>query len=157
MVSNIFIRNVKSEDIEEVFKLSNQDYVREHSISKAKIQWDDHVSWFNSTVEESNSVFYIVTDDMDRFLGQVRFKIDNHLATVSISISNLIKGKGYSKILLSKSMEELFSEKREVKVIIAYVSDKNIPSVKLFKKVGFCFHENKEGLLKYIYFREEQK
>ncbi|NMA49298.1 MAG: UDP-2,4-diacetamido-2,4,6-trideoxy-beta-L-altropyranose hydrolase [Tissierellia bacterium] len=155
MEKSILIRNVKSNDIDNVFNLSNQDYVRKYSINKEKINWEDHISWFNNTIQDRNIVFYVITDDMEQFLGQIRYKINDSIATVSISLSDLIIGKGYSKFILLKSMEKLFSERNEVNEIIAYVLEKNIPSVKIFENAGFLFHGNHEGLLKYIYSKEE--
>jgi len=149
MENNLSIRKVRSEDMEDVFYLSNQDYVRKHSINKGKIKWEDHVGWFNNTIHDCDSVFYVVTDNADRFLGQIRYKIENGIATVSISLSHLITGKGLSNFLLLKSINQFFNEKKGVVEIVAYVSENNIASVKLFEKAGFTLCENQSGLLKY--------
>lgn len=155
MEKKIFLRKVTDNDLEDVFKLSNQDYVREHSINKNKIKWDDHMIWFNGVINDPNNLFYVVSDDLDRFLGQIRYKIKNNAATVSISLSHLLIGKGYSKDLLLQSINKLFCERKEVKEIIAYVSKKNTPSLKLFKKAGFSLHQEEGDLLKFIYYGEE--
>lgn len=155
MEKNIFIRTVKSDDIEEVFNLSNQDYVRKYSINKEKIKWEDHARWFNNTIQDRDSLFYVVTDSIERFLGQIRYKIENGIATVSISLSHLITGKGLSRPLLIESIDKLLIEKEELTGIIAYVSENNTASVKLFEKAGFSLCENQNGLLKFFYSREE--
>jgi RimJ/RimL family protein N-acetyltransferase len=153
MENNTFIRKVRSRDLEEVFNLSNQDYVRKYSINKEKIKWEDHVRWFNNTIQERDSVFYVVTDNTKRFLGQIRYKIENGKATVSISLSHLITGKGLSRHLLIESIDKFLSEKKEVTEIVAYVSENNIPSGKLFEKAGFSLCDNQGGLLKYLFQR----
>jgi L-amino acid N-acyltransferase YncA len=155
MKNNTFIRKAKSEDIREVFNPSNQDYVREYSINKEKIKWENHVRWFNDIIQDRNNLFYVVTDNTERFLGQIRYNIETDKATVSISLSHLITGKGLSRPLLLESINKLLSEKKEVTEIIAYVSENNAASVKLFERAGFSLHENQNGLLKYIYSREE--
>lgn len=154
-MNNIYVRKARSEDIEEVFNLSNQDYVRKHSINKEKIKWDDHASWFNNTMQDHDSCFYVITDSIERFLGQIRYKIEKDKATVSISLSHLITGKGLSRPLLLESIDKLLSEKKEVTGIVAYVSEKNIASKKLFEKAGFSLCENQNELLKFIYSRKE--
>lgn len=155
MENNISIRKVKSEDMEEVFILSNQDYVRKFSINKEKIKWDDHINWFNRVIQRDNCVFYVVVDEKDNFLGQIRFNIENNEAIVSISLSQLITGKGLSRPLLLKSIDNLFAERKDVNILIAYVSEDNIASLKLFEKAGFSLIGNKDGLLKFTYSREE--
>lgn len=155
MKNKLYIRKVKRDDIQEVFNLSNQDYVRKFSINKEKIKWKDHIDWFNNIIQDRKSIFYVITDDTDEFLGQIRYKIENNTATVSISLSNIITGQGFSKILLINSIEMLFSERNEVNKIIANVLEKNIASVRLFEGTGFHISEIREGLIKYVYFKKE--
>lgn len=155
MAENISIRKVKNTDVEEVFNLSNQDYVRKYSINKDKIKWEEHVCWFNNVLQDINSVFYVVTDISERFLGQIRYNIKNDEATVSISLSRSISGKGLARHLLTESIASLFNERKEITEIIAYVAENNMVSIKLFENAGFSLYENRNGLMKYIYSREE--
>lgn len=154
MSNSIFIRNVREDDIEEVFLHSNQDFVRKYSINKEKISWTDHIIWFNNIIVDANSIFYVVTDDRNKHLGQIRYRIEDDTAVVSISLSELIRGKGYSETLLYDSMNRLFTEKNELKSVVAYISEKNIPSLKLFEKAGFSYCTSHEEFLKYIFCRE---
>lgn len=155
MDKDIIIRKANKHDMNELFILSNQDYVRRYSIKKRKINWENHVEWFNNIIDDDNCVFYVFRDKGDDLLGQIRFLIENDSATVSISLSQLIIGKGYSLGLLKKSMNFLFDERREVKKIVAFVSEDNTASIKLFKKADFSFVEKEEGFSKYIYFSKE--
>lgn len=151
MHDDIFIRKAGWHDIGEVFDLSNQDYVRKYSINKEKISWEKHVEWFNNTIQDVNKVFYVITDSKEKFLGEIRFDINKDFAVVSISLSKTILGKGYSLKLLQEGINRLFDSKKDVDKIIAYVSEKNIASDRLFRKAGFFLVEEKEGLLKYAY------
>ncbi|NJD02991.1 MAG: GNAT family N-acetyltransferase [Ruminiclostridium sp.] len=153
MEKSFFIRKAKDKDMEEVFNLSNQDYVRKYSINKEKIKWEDHISWFNNILNENNNVFYVVTDSTDQFLGQIRYKITDNIAAISISLSHSIIGKGLSRPLLLESIEKLFEEKNEVNEIVAYVSKENIASAKLFANAGFLFYGEEKDLARYIYSR----
>ncbi|MBM7606296.1 UDP-2,4-diacetamido-2,4,6-trideoxy-beta-L-altropyranose hydrolase [Metabacillus crassostreae] len=151
MKEEYFLRKAKDEDVYAVFQLSNEDYVRKYSINKSKINWEDHKNWFQSIINSDENVFYVVTDYTEEFLGQLRYKIEDESGIVSISLGRTIAGKGLSKELLKKSLELLHVERNDLKNIIAYVSNDNIASKKLFEKVGFILHENNNGLLKYIY------
>jgi spore coat polysaccharide biosynthesis predicted glycosyltransferase SpsG/RimJ/RimL family protein N-acetyltransferase len=150
MVDQIMLRKVKQEDIEQVFELSNQDYVRRYSINKNMIQWTDHNNWFKNILYDKNVVFYVVTDENESFLGQIRFNIFNQSATVSISLSEKLRGKGLSKTILCQSIDKLFEEKILVDEIIAFVSEKNIASKKIFKGLNFKKAGIEEGLIKLI-------
>ncbi|MDF2593465.1 MAG: hypothetical protein K0S75_2931 [Clostridia bacterium] len=150
-MEHLFLRNVSSGDMEGVFALSNEDYVRQYSVNKERITWEEHVRWFTNILQDRDNVFYVITDHSERFLGQIRYRIENDNAIVSISLSNLIMGKGLSRQLLLESINKLFQERKEIKVIIAYVSENNIASDKLFKKAGFFLEDKQQELLKYIY------
>jgi len=149
--NNYFLREIKSEDIHDVFRLSNEDYVRKYSININKINWDDHVVWFNNIIKSDKNVFYVVTDSTNKFLGQLRYKIENDSAIVSISLCKSVAGKGLSNKFLKESIELISKERKDIETIIAFVSDKNIASKRLFEKAKFILNENNNGLLKYIY------
>ncbi len=151
IMEEIFLRKVSSADIHEVFAHSNEAYVREHSIRKEKITWEEHVRWFDHMLGDKMHVFYVITDHSDRFLGQIRYQIEGDQAVVSISLSKLIMGKGLSRNLLQESMKKLYEDRKEVKTIVAYVSENNIASNHLFQKSRYTFVDKKKELLKYIY------
>lgn len=153
---NILIREAITSDMESIFELSNQQYVRQYSIHKEKIKWADHVNWYHRILADTDSTFYIVTNDSDDVLGQVRFNVneDNH-AVVSISLSETIKGKGYSKKILMDCLNLYFKENNRSSTVIAYISPKNVASIKLFKGLGFEILSEKQELLKLMLKEEE--
>lgn len=151
----IYLRNANEEDLEDVFELSNKDYVRQCSINKNKILWDDHVKWFNNVLKDKNIVFYIVTDENNSFLGQIRYKLEKDNATVSISLSDKLRGKGLSKMILNQSIKELFKEKSNIDKILAYVSESNIASMKIFKGLKFKVIGTDNNMIKLILRRNE--
>lgn len=148
-MNDIIIRKVKQEDINDIFELSNKDYVRRYSFNKRKIEWEDHVNWFNRIIEDKNVAFYVISDKDDHFLGQVRFNINNNSAIISISLSELIVGKGFSKMILRQSVDKLFRENNAIDEIIAFVSEDNIASVKLFTSSNFRYKSKDNGIIKF--------
>lgn len=147
---HIFLRKVKEKDMRSVFELSNQNYVRRYSINKNMIQWSDHIRWFKSILNDENVVFYVVTNENEEFLGQVRFKIDNQSAIVSISLSEKLRGKGLSKSILYQSIKNVFNEKEFVEDIIAIVSEENSASKKLFEGLNFREVGIEDNMIKFI-------
>lgn len=151
----IYLRIVHMNDINDIFELSNKDYVRQYSISKNKILWDDHVKWFNNVMKDNNVVFYVVTDDKKSFFGQIRYILEKDNAIVSISLSDELRGKGLSKMILDQSIEKLFKEKLNVNEIVAYVSESNVASMKIFKGLKFKVIDIDDRMKKLILKRSE--
>ena len=75
MHEKINVRFATESDIKNVFELSNDDFVRKNSFNKEKIQWEHHVDWFMKRIKNSSEPFYIIEDENNNFVGQVR--IDN--------------------------------------------------------------------------------
>ncbi|NLJ17762.1 bifunctional UDP-2,4-diacetamido-2,4,6-trideoxy-beta-L-altropyranose hydrolase/GNAT family N-acetyltransferase [Globicatella sulfidifaciens] len=153
--NEIYLRKVHIKDLKDVFELSNKDYVRQYSINKDKILWDDHVKWFNNVLKDSNIVFYVVTDERNAFLGQIRYKLEKDSAIVSISLSDKLRGKGLSRMILDQSIEKLFEENLNVNEIIAYVSESNVASMKIFKDLKFKDIDADDSMIKLLLERSE--
>jgi RimJ/RimL family protein N-acetyltransferase len=157
MEGGYFLRKVRAGDIYDVYRLSNEDYVRKYSANTKKFDWAEHVVWFENMINSDNNLFYVVTDSTNRFLGQLRYKVENDAAIVSISLCQSITGKGLSDQLLRQSIKFICDEKNEVENIIAFVSEKNIASKKLFEKTGFRLCEKNNGMSKYVLFINKEQ
>ena len=143
------LRHVKPTDMMEVFDLSNQEYVRKYSINPNEIDWNHHIEWFNQTIQDENTLFYVVTDQNESFLGQVRFQIKSKNATISVSLSEKIKGRGLSKRILMKSIIKMFEEKPVLDTVLAFVHVDNNVSKKIFERLGFSRLDTVNSLIKY--------
>jgi len=154
-VEEILLRRVEKSDMNDVYQLSNKKYVREHSISKDFITWENHIEWFENVLEDKKTVFYVVTDKSSSFLGQVRFEIQNNQATISISLSEKLKGKGQASTIIKLACNNLLSNYTAIEKILAYISPKNIASLIAFKKVGFKEVEQNEEMNGFVLKRGE--
>lgn len=145
----IYIRKAEAKDIYDVFSLSNLDSTRKHSINTNKILWEEHLSWYDEVLKNDRIVLYILTDDKNAFLGQVRYTIESRLAEVSISLINEAKGKGFGLELLLRS-QALIKRDKSINLIRAIVKNENEPSIKLFERAGYKFIKVEEGFSEYI-------
>lgn len=152
---DLLLRKAKLSDMENIFLLSNKDYVRKHSINPNTITWDEHVHWFNSALENTGVVFYIVTDTNEVFLGQVRFNLRANQGIISISLSQECRGKGLAGIILNKAIDKVFNEHEEINRIIAEISQENLASVKTFKHAGFKEYAKSDMMKEYELTRGE--
>lgn len=151
-IGNFFyIRMAELKDMKEVFELSNEDVVRKFSISKEKIKWDDHVQWFKKNIHDENVIYYIVINEEDRILGQIRYNINESSAIVTINLLDNIRGKGFSKRILFKANQELFASKKSIKTVVAYILKDNIASIKLFESLEFLKKSEKSELIRMEY------
>ena len=132
------IRLANKDDIKKVFDLSNDDVVRNNSINKNKIEWEDHVKWFSERIKNINEPFYIVEDENKNFIAQVRFNKEDDGFVISVSIEKNYRGKGQGGQIIIEATEKL-----KHRPVIAYVKKDNIPSQKSFAKAGYKLNENK--------------
>lgn len=124
---NIRLANIN--DMKNVFELSNDDVVRKNSIHKEKIEWENHVNWFENRIK--NNFFYIIETLNNNFIAQVRIDQGDE-NTISISICEKYRGKKLASYIIKKC-----SEKSKLKNITAYISINNIASKKAFEKAGY--------------------
>jgi len=154
---NLILREVNFEDALEIFNLSNDDVVRKNSFNPQKIEWGNHLIWLKKKLEDENTIYFAVVDNLNEFYGQVRFDIDlkNKAAIINISLRKNIRGIGLSPIIIDKAVNELLKIK-SVKLIKAYIKDKNIPSIKSFEKANFVFLDKLiiKGCKSKVYIRE---
>ncbi|GAA0434763.1 GNAT family N-acetyltransferase [Lentibacillus halophilus] len=150
MNNTYYLRSIQEDDIYDIYQLSNADYVRKHSINPQKIDWEEHVRWFEKVIKSSNHIIYVISDDNNNFLGQIRYKLDNDTAIVSISLSKDLKGRGLSIEFLEESIKRLKGERKEVQYILAVVSDINTASKKLFENANFSLQKQNDKMLEYI-------
>ena len=140
------LRKANKEDMKDVFNLSNEEIVRQNSINKEQIKWENHVKWFNDKLADENHLFFVISNDENDFLGQVRFEIKDDGTIISVSVSEKIRGKGLSSKIVEIACENAFRERRDICKILAYISPKNLPSIKCFERSAFIF--SKEDVLK---------
>lgn len=147
------IRLAKNSDAKIIFDLSNDKLVRVNSFNSMQILWEEHVKWFSEKLNNQNCIFYLVVDDKDNFVGQVRFdKIkEENSFIVSISLSVDFRGKGLALQVLQIAMDEL-SKVHTFKFLYANIKEENTSSLKLFLKAGYKIFK-KESTKDFQFFR----
>ena len=88
-----------------------------------------------------------LSDDVP--VGNVNLKNINHMmkfAEIGYGVGEQHQGKGYGTELVRQLVEMVFQE-TDLRKLLAFVHDKNIPSCRLLEKLGF----QKEGLLREHY------
>lgn len=152
MVEKFDIKLAKIEDMKAVFELSNDSLVRLNSFNQEKISWENHQTWFENKINNKNCLFYIVKNEENNLISQVRIdKINPAEGDISISVSPLFRGKGYGAKIL-KMVSEKASSEQNIKKINAYIKNENITSQKMFEKAGYILKETFPEKVRYEYY-----
>lgn len=145
----INMRKAKASDIQDVFNLSNLDATRKYSINPNPIPWERHLEWFEDVLKSERIVLYIVTDENNTFLGQVRYNLERDHAVISIGIADAIKGKGLSLGILLNS-HVLIKQEKNINTILAVVNNENVPSKRLFERAGYKLVKEEGNFSEYV-------
>ena len=129
-------------DCDFIFSLSNDPLVRSNSFNTKPIEYVAHCKWFEKTVADKNTLFFLVFADESAkdFVGQIRFNRESETSTecvISLSITEQFRGKHIAGEFIELGIEELKKNWHNVESVVAEVKDENIASNKLFIKEGF--------------------
>jgi len=141
--NNLTLRRTTLNDAMNLFKLSNDNKVRENSFTSEKIEWETHLKWLTEKLADNNVMLFVISDNLDGFYGQVRFDIEDEIneAVIGISLEKSTRGLGLAPFVLNKAVEK-FLETKNVKLIRAYIKEENTSSIKSFEKAGFRFFKD---------------
>ena len=138
------IRHAKDtqQDCELVFSLSNDPIVRAVSFNQNRIESDSHCRWYEQTVKDKNTLFFLVFADESEadFVGQIRFKRESELSdecVISLSITEEFRGKHLAQQFLALGIQELQRNWTGIRFVTAEVKGENIASNALFSREGF--------------------
>ena len=138
----IKLRAVSNKDCRLIWKWANDPDVRAESFSSETIPFNDHVKWFESKIGNPDCFLYIAEEPSQVPIGQVRFELEGHDATISISLDRKFRHKGYGSMLIALASQNIFAVSK-ASVIHAYIKAGNFASASAFKKAGFIFQENR--------------
>lgn len=130
------LRQVTVADEKNVFEWRNHSNIREVSVNKDVIAWQNHQVWFKSTLQNSNIVMLIAELD-ETPVGVVRFDIKHEQAEVSIYLVQQTESKGLGYSLLISAEQWLLKMRLSLKEFNATVLEGNSASHLLFKKADY--------------------
>jgi len=145
--SKLFCRTATLKDIRLFYDWVNDSEVRKNSLNKKRyITWDSHKTWFKQKIKNKKTKLYVF-NTVDAEVGQVRFEKKNKIITTNYSICKNFRGRGLSKKMLSQAIKRYKPKKGTI--LFGKVKPRNLPSIKVFKSLGF-----EAKLNKIYYFRK---
>jgi UDP-2,4-diacetamido-2,4,6-trideoxy-beta-L-altropyranose hydrolase len=132
----VMLRRAGSDDCRRLWTWANEKEVRAFSFHSDPIPWENHVSWFNTKINDPQTFLYVAYTAEEEALGQARIEIEGRRATISVSIDREFRGQGYGSLIISLASQRLFLTS-ESETICAYVKPANKASAFAFLKAGF--------------------
>ena len=131
------VRPVTDDDCGLLWEWVNDPGVREAAFQSHRIPWEEHAVWFRKRCADPRCVMYIVMDQAQRPVGQVRFEAqENGGAEISISITSEHRGRGYGTEAVRVACAA-FARATGIKQSLACIKPWNTASVRAFEKAGF--------------------
>jgi L-amino acid N-acyltransferase YncA len=135
----IHVRPANHHDLHDLFQWRNHHTIRDVSINKEIILWEDHERWFAEVANATNLVL-LIGEEGSRPVGVVRFDKLGNRAQVSIYIVPDSGFVGYGHNLLNRAEEWLKEYHPDIKSVRANVLGKNLKSENLFCQSGYQRH-----------------
>ena len=149
--SEISTRLATMEDSLTVWSWRNESHTRLMSINSEPISWNDHQHWMRLIIKNKNIILLIAQKNLVD-IGVVRFetKEKSTKLIVHINLNPIARSKGLSRnILLSALKHAKGIRDYNNYTLSAQIKKINMPSIRLFKSLGFKQTKNASGLITY--------
>ena len=134
----IRIRKASAADCRRIWQWSSDPAVRAESFISDPIPYQDHVEWFKKKISDPDCYLFIAENGDNQPIGQIRFELAGHNATVSVSLDQKHRHKGYGSKIIALASQNIFAT-TPTNMIHAYIKLSNTVSTSAFKKAGFIF------------------
>ena len=138
-MNDVSIKSATEEHSKAIWEWRNDATTRAMSLNQDLVSWENHQSWYERVLTNSNRHLYVGYKD-SIFFGMVRFdKCENkdHAYEVSINLDPQQRGKGLGKLLLTKAIEHFWTQVADADLILAEIKKENVASKKAFENAGF--------------------
>jgi RimJ/RimL family protein N-acetyltransferase len=129
------LRKVTLADADVFFEWSNDPLVRKNSFKTEKIEWKNHIQWFESKLNSNSQILILETPTQK--IGMIRFDADENHYLLNYSISKEFRGRGFGAMIISLGITTLANFVEKGKEVHAYVKESNIASLKIFRNLKF--------------------
>lgn len=122
---------------EQVWEWANEAETRRQSFDPTPIPWDDHVRWFEGQLTRDDRRHYVARLD-GVAVGQIRFDLDDQVATIGYGLDVAARGRGWGAPLLVAGARRLVADRPGTTSIVGLVKPENIASARAFDLAGYA-------------------
>ena len=154
-MNNFSLKNVKLEDIDLIFRWRNTKSAIKYSLSKKRIKFSDHITWFKKRMTQKPLLFWKLKKNSSD-IGFVRLdKNKNYLLGYfidkkyrnkkygSLIINKMLKKKNFKDILRKKNKIFAFTRKKNKKSINALISNNFYKVIEKKEYIKFKYENRK--------------
>ena len=145
----IGVRLATFEDSNDIFEWRNDSHTRQMSHNTKAVEREEHKSWFEATLKNSNRCLLVCNDENGEKVGVVRFDIEINVAKLSINLNPNVRGRGLAKKCLNEAIRFVRNAYPKLKFLKAKIKNINIASRKTFEGIGFEFEVENDGVRHY--------
>jgi spore coat polysaccharide biosynthesis predicted glycosyltransferase SpsG/RimJ/RimL family protein N-acetyltransferase len=140
---NLAVRRAVASDVDITYRWANDPEQRRQSFRTKAISKEEHSTWFEKKIADSNTVLYIF--ELESLpIAQLRLDLEDGQAVISYSIDKGHRGKGLGNAVLSCGLKR-FIEDRQIPVrIVGFVKKTNTSSMRIFENLRFIKTEATE-------------
>ena len=137
-----YLKKVEQQDCDLLFKWANDDEVRKNAFNLGKIEYNNHLRWFNNKIK-SKYVYIFILFENSLPIGQIRLELKDKNAEIDYSIDLNHRAQGNGTIILNLFEDRIRAMSLEVNKLVGKVKYSNIPSQKAFEKSNYIKKEKK--------------
>lgn len=145
----LYLREVEKNDMDLLFEWVNDPEVRNNAFNSEMIPYENHVKWFEIMYQRKDVYMFIMCNEDNTPIGQIRLNTEGENAIIDYSIDGDIRGMGFGANMLWLVIEKIQKEIPDIKRLIGQVKRENAASARAFEKCGF-FMEEKEDYIEYF-------
>jgi phosphinothricin acetyltransferase len=139
-MNTLHYRDASIDDLPRIVEIYNSVIAgRTVTADTEPVPVESRITWFEAHDNERRPLWMVM--NANRNIGWVSYQwfygrpAYNGTAEVSIYLDEKERGKGFGEIILQHAMNSC--ERLHIKTLLGYIFAHNLPSLKLFRKMGF--------------------
>ena len=136
----VSLRPAVNSDIDYVYQLRNEPFIRDRAGNSAVIEFEQHQHWYNRKVNDNARTLMLIIEYQGKPAGILRYDVNEIMeaADITIYLEEHYCGKSIGPIAFEKSLAWLRKRFHQVHTIQAHIIASNEGSRYFFSKLGFC-------------------
>ncbi len=139
LIGKIHLKSASKEDSLLLYNWFVNPKIRSNSLVSKTVTFNEHNDWFQKQLTSELCLIYILTDEFNTPLGNIRLEKSDNNKEVKISycLDFIARGIGISFKLVQLGISEAQKQWGGKLIFKGTIKDSNIPSIKTFIKLGF--------------------
>lgn len=143
------LRKVNITDLDLTYTWATNSKIRLFSFQQHEITKEEHTQWFLKKLKDTNC-YFLIAEYEEVFVGSIRFDLKEGETMISYLLDPAYHGLGLGQLILKKGIEWLMmaniKASKPINVLRGEVMKTNIPSIKVFERLGFVKKEHMGSL-----------